>query len=261
MAGRVEGKVVVVTGAGTGVGRACMRRFAEEGATVFGVGRTLSTLEESLDHARVPGGQGAIHVADISSWEQTEAAMQAAVSRFGRIDNLVHAAGVGYSWAEKSPGSMNDVVNTPPDKWREVIGINLDGFYHASRAVLPGMIARRSGSIVAVASISGLQGMPNAHTYCAAKAGVINLVRAMCVAYAKDNVRINCVAPGYIDTPMIQAVINVFDDPQVARQIAPMARPGTAVEMANGCLYLASDEASYCNGTILVIDGGTTAEQ
>lgn len=258
MGGRLAGKIALITGAGTGVGRACMARFAEEGATVFGVGRTLATLEESLTAA---GGNGAVHVADLSRPEDAEAAAQAAIAKYGRIDILVHAAGVGYSWAEKSPGSMNDVATTTPDKWREVIGINLDGFYHAAHAVLPGMIARKSGAIVAVASISGLQGLPVAHAYCAAKAGIINLVRAMCVAYAKDNIRTNCIAPGFIDTPMVASVLNVFDDPAVAEQIAPMARPGSPIEMANGCLYLASDEASYCNGSVLVIDGGSSARQ
>lgn len=261
MSGRLAGKVAVITGAGTGVGRACMRRFAAEGAIVFGVGRTAATLEESLAEARAAGGTGAIHVADLSQAEDAGDAAQAAVDAFGRIDILVHAAGVGYSWAEKSPGSMNDVVNATPEKWREVIGINLDGFYHISHAVLPHMIARKRGAVVAVASISGMLGLPVAHAYCAAKAGVINLTRAMCVAYAKDNIRVNCIAPGFIDTPMVASVLNIFDDPATAEQIAPMARPGTPEEMANGCLYLASDEASYCSGSVLVIDGGSSARQ
>jgi NAD(P)-dependent dehydrogenase (short-subunit alcohol dehydrogenase family) len=123
------------------------------------------------------------------------------------------------------------------------------------------MLKQGKGSIVNVASISGLFGMPTAHTYCAAKGGVINLTRAMATTYAKDGVRTNCMCPGYTDTPMIQSVMGVFDDPVVAAQITPMARAGTPEEMANGCLFLASDEASYCNGTILVIDGGTAARQ
>jgi len=103
--------------------------------------------------------------------------------------------------------------------------------------------------------------MPTAHTYCAAKGGVINLTRALATTYAKDGIRTNCVCPGYTDTPMIQSVMNVFDDPAVGAAITPMARAGTPEEMAYGCLYLASDEASYCNGSILVIDGGTAARQ
>lgn len=259
MAGRLDGKVAIITGAGTGVGRACMARFAEEGAKVLGAGRTLATLEESLSH--VPSGMGAIHVADLSKDESADAVVAAAIAAFGKVDILVHAAGVGYSWAEKSPGSMNDTVNTAPDKWREVIGINLDGYYLMARAVLPKMIAAGGGAIVGVTSISGLLGLSAAHAYTAAKAGMINLTRSLCVSYAKDNIRANCIAPGFIDTPMVASVVGIFDDPVVADQLAPMRRPGTPVEMANGCLYLASDEASYCNGSVLVIDGGTSARQ
>lgn len=123
------------------------------------------------------------------------------------------------------------------------------------------MKSQGGGAIVNVASISGLQGLAGAHTYTASKGAVINLTRSLCVAYAGDGIRANCVAPGFIDTPMVAAVINLFDDPAMAERLSPMKRPGTAEEMAYGCLYLGSDEASYCNGTVLVIDGGTTARQ
>ena len=258
---RLEGKVALITGAGTGVGRSCMKIFAAEGATVIGAGRTRATLDESVANARANGGNAFGMVADISSEDACARLVADTIAQHGRIDILVHAAGVGYSWMEQSPNSMNDVATTPFDKWREVIGINLDGYFLMSRAVLPGMIAAGSGSIVAVASISGLLGLPVAHAYCAAKAGTINLTRAMCVAYAKDGIRVNCIAPGFIDTPMVASVVGVFDDPVIADQLSPMRRPGTPDEMAKGCLYLASDDASYCNGSVLVIDGGSSARQ
>ena len=200
-------------------------------------------------------------MADLGRDDSGDIVVAAAIKEFGKIDILVHAAGVGYSWAEKSPGSMNDIVNTVPQKWREVININLDGYYVMARAVLPRMIAAGGGSIVAVTSISGMLGLPVAHAYTAAKAGMINLTRSLCVSYAKDNIRTNCIAPGFIDTPMVASVVNIFNDPVVADQLTPMRRPGTPDEMAKGCLYLASDDASYCNGTVLVIDGGTSARQ
>lgn len=260
MRGRLEGKVALITGAGSGVGRACMALFAREGAHVLGTGRTRATLDESL--SRLPaGGAGAVHAADLSTESGSADAVEATLATFGRIDILVHAAGVGYSWAETSPGSMNDVVATTPEKWREVIGINLDGYYLVVHAALPHMIAAGGGAIVAVSSISGMLGLPAAHAYCAAKAGMINLTRALCASYAKDGIRANCLAPGFIDTPMVASVVNIFDDPVVADQITPMRRPGTPEEMAYGCLYLASDEASYCNGAVLVVDGGTSARQ
>jgi NAD(P)-dependent dehydrogenase (short-subunit alcohol dehydrogenase family) len=139
--------------------------------------------------------------------------------------------------------------------------INLDACYLACRAAVLRMKAQGGGAIVNVASISGFQGLAAAHAYTAAKAGIINLTRSLCVAYAKDNIRANCLAPGFIDTPMVASVISLFDDPETADRLAPMRRPGTPEEMAYGCLYLASDEASYCNGTVLVVDGGTTARQ
>ena len=259
--GRVSCKVAVVTGAGTGVGRACMKLFAAEGAKVVGGSRTQANLDETLAQVRAGGGEGIVVARDLAADSGAEALVQAAINAYGRVDILVHAAGVGYSWMEKSPGSMNEVVNTTPNKWREVIGINLDACYLACRAVIPRMQAQGGGAIVTVASISGFQGLSVAHAYTAAKGGMINLTRSLCVAYAKDRIRANCVAPGFIDTPMVASVINLFDDPDMAERLAPMRRPGTAEEMAYGCLYLASDEASYCNGTVLVIDGGTTARQ
>jgi NAD(P)-dependent dehydrogenase (short-subunit alcohol dehydrogenase family) len=259
--GRVTGKVAVITGAGTGVGRACMKLFAAEGAKVVGVSRTQANLDETLKQLRAAGGEGMVLARDLATDSGAEEVVQATLKAHGRVDILVHAAGVGYSWMQQSPDSMNDVTHTTPDKWREVVGIDLDSFYLASRAVIPRMKARGGGAIVAVASISGFQGLASAHAYTAAKGGTINLTRSLCVAYAKDNIRANCIAPGFIDTPMVASVINLFDDPDMAERLAPMRRPGTAEEMAYGCLYLASDEASYCNGTVLVIDGGTTARQ
>lgn len=259
--GRVQDKVVFIAGAGTGVGRAAMQVFAREGATVFGVSRTEANLRETVDLVRSAGGQADCHAADLATEAGAEAAFQAALNKHGRVDIVVHAAGVGYSWMEKSPGSMNDIAETSLDKWNEVLNINLTACFLISKLAVRQMKRQGGGSIVHVASISGFQGLPGAHTYCAAKGGMINLTRAMCVAYAGDNIRTNCIAPGFIDTPMVASVLNIFDDPTVADSLTPMKRPGTPEEMAYGCLYLASDEASYCNGTVLVIDGGTTARQ
>jgi len=238
-----------------------MVRFAAEGAKVVGVGRTQATLDETLAKIRAAGNNGLAVAADLSHDESGDEVVAVALKAYGRIDILVHAAGVGYSWMDKSPGSMNAIDQTEPDKWREVIGINLDACYLMCRAAIPAMRKAGGGSIVTVASISGFQGLGSAHAYTAAKGGVINLTRSMCVSYASENIRANCVAPGFIDTPMVASALDIFKDPDAADRITPMRRPGTPEEMANGCLFLASDEASYCNGAVLVIDGGTTARQ
>ena len=261
MVDRVKDKIAVITGAGTGIGRACMLLFAREGATVIGVSRTQKNLDEALAEVHAIGGRGMVLAKDLSQPAAADEIVAATLAAYGRLDILVHSASVGWSWNEKSPGSMHPLDDTTPEKWREVIGLNLDACAFIDRACLRQMLKQGRGSIVNVASISGLFGMPTAHTYCAAKGGVINLTRALATTYAKDGVRTNCVCPGYTDTPMIASVMNVFDDPAVAAQLTPMARAGTPEEMANGCLFLASDEASYCNGTILVIDGGTAARQ
>jgi NAD(P)-dependent dehydrogenase (short-subunit alcohol dehydrogenase family) len=258
---RVKGKVALITGAGSGVGRACMKLFAAEGARVVGVSRTQRNLDETLTEVRQFKGEGHVVAADLAKPEGANWVFSETLKTYGRIDILINAAGVGYSWTEKSPESMNDIVTTTPEKWHEVMAINLDSCFYMCRLAIPQMRKQGGGSIVNVASISGLQGLPVAHTYTAAKGATINLTRSMCVAYAADNIRSNCVAPGFIATPMVAAVLNMFDDPAVADRLTPMKRPGTAEEMAYGCLYLASDEASYCNGTVLVIDGGTTARQ
>ena len=260
--GRIEGKVALITGAGSGVGRSCMRLFAREGAKVIGVSRTQANLDETLALLRQDGLDGVMVAADIATVLGVEATLGKTLATFGRVDIMVHAAGVGYSWQDKhSPGSMADVVNTTLEKWREVIALDLDACFLMCRAVNPLMQKEKRGAIVNVASISGFQGLPAAHTYTAAKGAVINLTRSLCVAYAKDGIRANCVAPGFVATPMVESFLHLFEDPKVAESITPMARPATSDEVAFGCLYLASEEASYCNGAVLVIDGGTTARQ
>lgn len=258
---RLAGKTAIITGAGTGVGRACMLRFGEEGANVVGVSRTRLNLDEVLSRVRSNGGTGSVIAADLSRDGSAEMVVRQTAQDYDGVDILIHAAGVGYSWQQKSPGSMNAVDETEPDKWREIIRINLDACYLMCRAVIPHMRKEGGGAIVNVASISGMQGLPTAHAYTAAKGGMINLTRSLSVAYAEDNIRANCLAPGFIDTPMVSSVLDAFDDPATATSITPMARPGTPQEMANGCLFLASDEASYCNGSVLVMDGGTMARQ
>ncbi len=261
MVDRVKDKIAIITGAGTGIGAACMELFGAEGAKVIGVSRTQSNLDDVLDKTRKAGGEGMVIAADLSSYDNAQKVIEQTMEAYGRIDILVHSAGVGWSWGETSPGSMDDVAVTSPDKWAEVMSINLDSCFYMVRSVLPIMQKQGGGSIVNVGSISGFLGMPTAHTYTAAKGAMINLTRSMATTYAADNIRSNCVCPGYTDTPMIESVMGMFDDDQVAGFLTPMKRAGSPLEMAYGCLYLASDEATYCNGVVLPIDGGTAARQ
>ena len=258
---RVKGKIALITGAGTGSRSRLHEAVFEEGAKVVGVSRTQANLDETLAQVKAGGGEGLVVAADLATAAGAQKAVDATLAAYGRIDILVNCAGVGYSWLEKSPGSMGPIDDTTPEKWAEVMAINLDSVFHMCRLVIPRMKKQGGGAIVNVTSISGIQGLPVAHTYTAAKGASINLTRSIAITYCGDNIRANCVAPGFIATPMVESVLGLFDDPQMADRLTPMKRPGTPEEMAYACLYLGSDEASYCQGTVLVVDGGTTARQ
>lgn len=258
--GRVSGKVALITGAGDGIGKATALLFAQEGAKVFCVSRTASKLEAVVADIRAAGGQAAYAAADLARAGDADAAFAAAMAAYGQVDILVNAAGVGYSWAEKSPGTMNETTTTTPEKWREVMTINLDSVFHVCHAVIPQMQKQKSGVIVNVASIYGMIGVANAHSYTASKGAIINYTRSLAVTYIAEGIRSNCLCPGFIDTGMVASVTPLFKDPAIAKQISPAARPGTPQEMAYACLFLGCDESSYCNGSILVADGGSVSQ-
>jgi NAD(P)-dependent dehydrogenase (short-subunit alcohol dehydrogenase family) len=258
--GRLDGKVAIVTGASSGVGAATMRLFALEGAQVLGVARRQAVLEQVLADVEAARGEGAVFAADLSVEHEAQATLDAAVAKYGRIDVLVNCAGVGYAYGDVRPGSMDPLDTTSSELWDEVMAINLGSAVHMLRLVIPVMRQNGGGAIVNVASISGFTGLAAAHTYTAAKGALINLTRSLAITYAVDGIRSNVVAPGFIDTAMIAAVIGMFDDDALRWQLSPMGRPATPEEIANGCLFFASDESSYCNGSVLAMDGGTTAK-
>jgi NAD(P)-dependent dehydrogenase (short-subunit alcohol dehydrogenase family) len=205
------------------------------------------------------GGKAASAAADLSKPEQAEQAFKALIGTFGRCDILVNCAGVGYALGQSMPGTMNDTATTTPEHWKLVLSINLDSVFYMSRLAVLQMRQQGGGSIVNIASIYGMGGAPDAHAYTASKGAIINLTRSLAVAYAKDNIRSNCVCPGFVDTEMVAAVMHWFKDPALAEMISPMRRAATPKEIAYACLYMGSDEASYCNGSMLVADGGSTA--
>ena len=255
---RLQGKVAVVTGASSGIGRAVTERFLAEGAQVLAVGRSvdkLETLAKELD----AGPALATYAADLSDDDQAGAAIRAATEQFGGLDILVNNAGVGYSYREVRPGSMNTLGDSTAEDWDHVMGINLGSVVNCSRHAIPAMLQRGGGSIVNVASILGLVGNPDAHAYTTAKGAIVNLTRSLSTAYARHNIRANTVAPGYIETPMVAEYIDYLNSEEYRYQWNPSGRMGHPEEIANGVLFLASDEASYCNGSVLTIDGGVLA--
>lgn len=258
MAGRVEGKVAIITGAGSGVGREAALIFAREGARVVAAGRTLEKVEETARLASEAGGECIAVRADVASSEDVQAMIATTIERFGALHVMVNNAGIGYS-AEPEI-SMGDVLDSPEQDWQTVLDINLTSVFLTSKYGIPHILESGGGSIVNVSSVGGVRGMMEAHAYSAAKAGMNNLTRSMALRYVEQGIRVNCVAPGGIDTPMIaprvQARASDGAPPAASRGLARLAQPE---EIAWPILWLASEEASYVNGAILSVDGGASA--
>jgi NAD(P)-dependent dehydrogenase (short-subunit alcohol dehydrogenase family) len=258
--GRVAGKVAVITGASSGIGRATMERFGREGAKVVGTARREEKLREALDAVEAAGGEGIIVPANLEHDDTAEKVVQAALDAYGRIDVLVCNAGVGWQYGEEHPGTMAGVHEASLDNWRDVIGgVDLEGYFTMIHAVLPHMLEQESGAIVNVASMAGVTGLYDAHAYTAAKGAIINLTKSMAITYAKQGVRSNSVCPGFIDTPLIEPAIGAFKDDATRWAMVPLGRAGEPEEIANAILFLGSDEASYVTGSALLVDGGSTS--
>jgi NAD(P)-dependent dehydrogenase (short-subunit alcohol dehydrogenase family) len=259
-AGRLQDKVAVITGASSGIGRATMELFGREGAKVVGTARREAELQEGLDQVKAQGGYGIIVPADLEDVSKADDVAKAALDTYGRIDVLVNNAGVGWQYGLDHPGTMAGIHDASLENWRAILGgVDLEGYFLMIHACLPHMIEAGGGSVVNVASMGGITGLYDAHAYTAAKGAIVNLTRSMAITYIKQGIRTNSISPGFVDTPMIAPVINVFDDPAVAASLTPIARPSQPEEIAAPIAFLASDEASYVNGANLVVDGGCTA--
>jgi NAD(P)-dependent dehydrogenase (short-subunit alcohol dehydrogenase family) len=249
--GRFEGKVAFVTGAASGIGLACAQRFAAEGAAVAGLDLAESPDWKSVLEA-APGAS--FHVADVRDEQAQGAAVAAAQEAHGPIDILVTAAGV----AGGGPVHLID-----PEEWQRVQDVNLKGTFLSARVVLPSMLERRVGNIVTVASIEGLAGFEGGTTYNASKGGVVQLTRCMAMDYGRMGIRVNCICPGFIDTPLFRSVIGSGDFPEKYRERIreqhKLGRFGRPEEIAGAASFLASDDASFVTGVALPVDGGFTA--
>jgi NAD(P)-dependent dehydrogenase (short-subunit alcohol dehydrogenase family) len=258
--GRLAGKVAVVSGASSGIGRAAFELFGREGAKVVGTARREERLQEGLEEVKRHGGEGIVVAADLEDDSTADRVVQAAIDEYGRVDILVCNAGVGWEYGNEHPGTMAGIHEATVENWRDVIGgVDLEGYFAMIHAALPKMIEQESGSIVSVASMAGVTGLYDAHAYTAAKGAIVNLTRSMAITYAKNGVRANSVCPGFIDTAMIAPVIGIFDDPATANTMVPLGRAGKPEEIANALLFFASDESSYCTGSNLLVDGGCTS--
>ena len=244
---RFEGKVVIVTGGGSGIGEAIAMRLAEEGASVVIAGRTAGTLEVVADAIRAAGGTAICQLADVSVEADVEALIARTITEFGRLDVLVNNAGSGV---------LARITEMTTEQWRQVLATDFDSLFFACRAAMPHLKETR-GNIVNIGSISGMGGDNGMSAYNGAKGGAINYSRALAVDCAEYGVRVNCVSPGLVNTPTMARIISFAG--HLWDERVPLGRPGLAVEIAGGVAYIASDDATYVTGHNLVIDGGLTA--
>jgi NAD(P)-dependent dehydrogenase (short-subunit alcohol dehydrogenase family) len=248
---RLDGKVAFITGAGSGIGFATALRFAREGASVVGLDLKTSPDWKQVEEA-APAAD--FHVADVRDAAAQDAAAAATVKKLGRIDVLVAAAGI-------AGGGPVHLVSA--EDWQRVQDVNLTGTFLSAKAVLPSMLARRSGSIVTIASVEGIEGAEGGSTYNASKGGVILLTKNMAMDYGRMGIRVNCICPGFIDTPLFRSVIGGDAFPaqqrERIREQHKLGRFGRPEEVAGAALFLASEDASFVTGVALPVDGGFTA--
>lgn len=253
--GRLEAKACVVTGAGSGIGKAIAERFAQEGAKVLCVDINAEAVATTVQGIQASGGIAADQAADVSQNEQAQAFIDRCVALYGRIDVLVNNAGVNL------PGVFHQVSDAEIDR---TLNVNLKGPIYGSRAAIPHMLAQGGGSIINMASVNGLVSEPFLSLYSASKGGVVMLTRGIALDYAKRGIRCNCICPGWVDTPINYAHAEMLGglDKLYASidQFQPIGRPGQPMEIAHLALFLASDEASFMTGSIITADGGMTAQ-
>ena len=252
----LQDKVALITGAGGGIGKAIALAMAENGARIL-VNDLPGHEGTTVAEIRALGGQAEFEATDVSRREDVDALMAAAERRLGPIDILVNNAGVN------TPGELRRNINEYDDReWRRILSVDLDGLYYCCRAATPGMVSRRSGNIINIASVMGVVPIRLQLAYAAAKAAVINFTRSIALELAPHGIRANVIAPGSILTDATRALFYNPEKQQMAESLLshiPLGRPGTTGEIANAVLFLASPDSAYMTGSVMVVDGGWTA--
>ena len=253
LADGLDGKVAVVTGAGAqgdgiGNGRAAAILLAASGAKVLCVDRDVALAERTVEMIASAGGEAHAAQADVTKARDCEAMVEAAVSRWGRLDILDNNVGIG---------SRGSIVDEDPARWRRVMEVNVDSMFQAGRAAIPAMRDTGGGAIVNVSSISALRPR-GLTTYSVSKSAVIGLTKAMAVDHGPDGIRVNCVAPGPVYTPMVYSSGMSKEARTQRQQASVLAVEGTGWDIGHAVRFLASDHARYITGHVLVVDGGTT---
>lgn len=255
MSGRVEGKVAVVTGAASGIGRASAIRLAEEGAKVCCVDINATGLEETISEIKKMGASATASVVNIARDRECDELISQTINEFGSVDILINNAGVNI------PGVFHESSNEVIDK---TLDVNVKGAMYLTRAVIPHMLKIKKGSIVNMSSVNGIVSEPYLSIYSASKGAIVMFTKGIALDYAKTGIRCNAICPGWVDTPinyahaeMLGGLDHVY---KTIDSFQPIGRPGTPREIANVVLFLASDESSFMTGSIVSVDGGMTAQ-
>lgn len=255
MAGRLAGKVALVTGAASGLGAESARRLAQEGASVVLTDLAAEAGQAVADDILAAGGTAVFLSQDVTDEARWGEVAAAALERFGHLDVLVNSAGIGEGGGP--------LLEATYEHWRRVLAINLDGTFLGMKAVVPAMTAAGRGSIINLSSILGKVGMPGATAYCASKGGVLMLTKAAALELAAAGVRVNSIHPGFIETPMVRNAFRRSENENEMRDMIvsrhAVGRLGVPREIADAVVFLASDESSFMTGSEVVVDGGYTA--
>jgi 2-keto-3-deoxy-L-fuconate dehydrogenase len=252
--GRLNSKVALVTGGGSGIGRAICERFAAEGASVAVADWRQEGAEETVASITAAGRQAVAVTGDVAEPADAERMVAETVAAFGKLDVLVANAGQEL---------VASATETTPEQWQRIIGTNLTGCFLVARAAIPAMQAAGGGSIVLTASQLAFVAAERFAAYAASKGGVLNLTRALALDHARDKIRVNALCPGAVETPLLLRQFEGQDGPQGSladlAALHPLGRLGQPEEIAAAALFLASDEASFVTGSALVVDGGYLA--
>lgn len=251
---RLESKIALITGGTSGIGEATANLFANEGATVVITGRNAERGRTVAERILKVGGNARFMATDVRKADECRRAVGETVGAFGKIDILFNNAGVFYP---------HTILDCTEEEWDLQMDVNLKGTFLMSKYTLPGMIERGSGVIINNSSGWGLVGGDRAVAYCASKGGVVLLTKAMAVDHGRQGIRVNCICPGDVDTPMLPEDARMrglkWEDYLAGCANRPMGRIGTVDEIAKAALFLASDDSSFMTGAALVVDGGGTA--
>ena len=251
---RLDQKITLVTGAGSGIGAAIAQTFAQAGARVLVADRDQPAGQKTVDTIKAAGGQADFALLDIAREDDCQRVAGEVLQKYGRLEVLVNNAGIGH---------VGTILQTEGKDLDRLYAVNVRGAFNLCKAFLPSMLERKAGNIINLASIGGVVGIKDRLAYCTTKFAMVGLTKCLALDHAKDGVRVNCICPGRVETPFVKARLAEYPDPEQAyrdmastQAIGRMAKPE---EIAAAALYLASDESSFVTGTDFIIDGGWTA--